>query len=104
MINDTISYILLLMPCVLFLPKICLNLSLSFMQLLTVVNLATPPMAMLMSPAHCSLHKQLMAVMKATILLGRALVLVKLMGSGYQQMNQHVKVRKDLCSVHVMLG
>lgn len=74
------------------------------MQLLTVVNLATPPMAMLMSPAHCSLRKQTMAVMKATILLGRALVLVKLMESGYQQMNQHVKVHKDLCSVHVMLG
>ena len=79
-----------------------LSLSLSFMQLLIVVNLAAPPMAMLMSPAHCSPHKQTMAVMKATILLGRALVPVKLMESGYQQMNQHVKVRNDLCSVRFM--
>ena len=66
------------------------------MQLLTVVNLAAPPMAMLMSPAHCSPHKQTMAVMKATISLGKAFVLVNLTESGYQQMNQHAKVYKDL--------
>ena len=76
--------------------------STSFVQLLIVVNLAVPPMAMLMSPAHCSPRKQTMAVMKATILLGRGLVPVKLTENGYQQMNQHVKVYEDLCSVKFM--
>ena len=79
-----------------------LSLSFSFMQLLIVVNLVFPPMAMLMSPAHCSPRKQTMGVMLATILLGRALVPVKLTESGYQQMNQHVKVRNNLCSVRFM--
>ena len=79
-----------------------LSLPLSFIQLLIVANLAVPPMAMLMSPAHCSPHKQTMAVMKATILLGRALVPVKLTESGYQQMNQHVKVYEDLHCIKFM--